>query len=312
MKKLLSMAAVAVVSFLALAPAAQAENLPEITPSLKKLLGGLPIAGMKDEVDKLVGTLKKTSCGNGLTGCYATKSGVMQLYFFTSGSAQQTFLLVVNKTMALPPLLKPNVQKVLGQTSVSDPIISLSTTDYVLEIAKMPADLQQVVRNSYFNAPSLTFSSGVQLAARANIGGVMMATLSSLGVPANQMTLRAGVVMPIPTDLASGAGNGAGLADALRHGDTMKKAGADALHPGAFVEFQPAPGTKISMAVPALTLTDSTFFLDNELVFGYKGNARFDNTSKDILLHFQTPLTPLGAMDLADFSFRMAPPHTSP
>ncbi|HEX9173341.1 MAG TPA: lectin [Telluria sp.] len=309
MKILLSTAAVAVLSLLTLAPAAQAENLPEITPSLKTLLGGLPIAGMKEEVNQLVGTLKKTSCGNGLTGCYATRSGPLQLYFFTSGNLQQTFLLVINKTMALPPLLKPNVQKVLGQTSVSDPIISLSTTDYVLEIAKMPADLQQVVRNSYFNVPSLSFSSGVQLAARANIGGVMKSTLSSLGVPANKMTLRAAVVMPIPTDLAGGAGSGAGLADALRHGDTMKKAGADAVKPKAFVEFQPAPGLKIPMIAPALLLSDSTFFLDNELVFGYKGNARFPNTSKDILLHFQTPLTATGAMELIDFSFRMATPQ---
>ncbi|WP_426197574.1 lectin [Massilia sp. DWR3-1-1] len=309
MMKKFSTRVLLIAGLLLAAPAAWSQDLPQITPSLKKLLGSLPIAGMKDDVDKLVGSLKKTSCGGALTGCYATRSGPLQLYFFTSGSAQQTFLLVVNKTMTLPPLLKPNVQKILGQTAVSDPIISISTTDYVLDVAKMPADLQQVVRNSYFNVGSLTFSSGVQLAARANIGGVMMTTLNALGVPANQMTLRAGVVMPIPTDLASGAGSGAGLAEALRHGDTMKKAGADAAKLKAFVEFQPAPALKISMTVPAMTLSDSTFFLDNELVFGYKGNARFANTSKDILLQFQTPLTPEGAMDLVDFSFRMATPQ---
>ena len=308
MKKLLSMAAFAVLSLLALVPSAQADSGPQITPSLKKLLGGLPIAGMRDQVDQLVGTLKKTQCGNGLTGCYATRSGELQLYFFTSGTAQQTFLLVVNQSMKMPTLLKPNVQKVLGETVVTDPIISISTTDYVLDITKMPADLQQIVRSSYFNVPSLSFSAGVQLAARAKIGGVMMTTMAALGVPANQMTLRAGVVMPIPTDLAAGAGSGAGLADAMHHGDTMKKAGADALHPGAFVEFQPAPGLKIPMSVPAMSLSDSTFFIDNELVFGYKGNARFALTTKDFLIQFQTPLTPAGAMDLADFSFRMASP----
>lgn len=308
MKKLITMTACAVLGFVALLPVARADNVPQITPSLKKLLGGLPIAGMKGDVDQLIGTLKKTSCGNGLTGCYATKSGPLQLYFFTSGNAQQTFLLVVNQTMALPTLLKPNVQKVLGQTAVKDPIISLSTTDYVLEIAKMPADLQKIVRDSYFNVPSLSFTAGVQLAARANIGGVLTTTLAALGVPANQMVMRAGVVMPIPTDMTGAAGSGAGLADALHHSDTMKKAGADALHPGAFVEFQPAPGLKIQMTAPALALADSTFFIDNELVFGYKGNARFNNTGKDILLQFQTPLTPEGAMDLLDFSFRMATP----
>lgn len=310
MKKLLSLVLTGALSLFALVPLAHADNVPQITPSLKKLLGGLPIAGMKDEVNQLVGTLKKTSCGGGLTGCYATKSGPLQLYFFTSGTAQQTFLLVVNKTMALPPLLKPNVQKLMGETSIKDPIISLSTTDYVLDLAHMPADLQKVVRDSYFNVSSLSFTAGVQLAARANIGGAVMTTLAALGVPANQMTLRAGVVMPIPTDLAGAAGSGAGLADALHHSETMKKAGADALHPGAFIEFQPAPGLKIQLRAPAMVLSDSTFFLDNELVFGYKGNARFENTSRDILLQFQTPLTPAGVMDLADFSFRMATPST--
>lgn len=310
MKKLLSMAAFAVLNVVILVPLASADNGPQISPALKKMLGGLPIAGMKDEVNQLVGTLKKTACGGGLSGCYATKSGPLQLYFFTSGTQQQTFLLVLNKTMAMPTLLKPNVQKVFGQTAVKDPIISISTTDYDLEIAKMPADLQKIVYDSYFNVQSLSFTAGVQLAARANIGGALMTSLAALGVPANQLTLRAGVVMPIPTDLAGGAGTGAGLASALHDGDTMKKAGADALHPGAFVELQTAPGMKIQMLAPALVLTDATYFIDNELVFGYKGNARFENTSKDLLLQFQTPLTPEGVMDLTDFSFRMATPQT--
>ena len=51
-----------------------------------------------------------------------------------------------------------------------------------------------------------------------------------------------------------------------------------------------------------------TLFIDNELVFGYKGNAVFAGTTKKTLLQFQTPLTPEGAIDLLDFSFRMATP----
>ena len=63
---------------------AQAQGVPEITPSLKKMLGALPIADLKDEIQGMVGALKKTSCGGNLTGCYATQSGPLQLYFFTS------------------------------------------------------------------------------------------------------------------------------------------------------------------------------------------------------------------------------------
>lgn len=310
MKKHLAVAAFALFNGLALHTPAQAQGMPEITPSLKKMLGALPIADLKDDVQKMVGTLKKTSCGAGLTGCYATRSGTMQLYFFTSGNAQQTFLLVINKRMLMPQLLKANVQKLLGGTYLSDPIISISTTDFELDTVKMPADLQKVVRDSYFNVNTLAFSSGVQLAARADLGGVIKTTMQSLGVKADQLTLRAGVVMPIPTDLAGGAGTGAGLGDAMRHGDTMKKAGADAAKPEAFVEFQLAPGSAVSLLVPSMTLTDATFFIDNALTFGYKGNARFNGTSRDILLQFQTPLDPAGAMDLLDFSFRMAMPPT--
>ena len=172
----------AAVATLALQSPAQAQAVPEITPSLKKMLSALPIADMKDDVQKMVGTLKNTKCGGNLTGCYATKSGALQLYFFTSQNTQQTFLLVINKKMAMPKLLKDNVQKVLGGTSLSDPIISISTTDIDLDITQMPADLQQIVRNSYFNVNALSFSSGVQLAARADLGGLMKATFQSFGV----------------------------------------------------------------------------------------------------------------------------------
>ena len=288
---------------------AHAQSMPEITPSLKKMLGGLPIAGLKDDVQGMVGALKQTSCGGGLTGCYATQSGPIQLYFFTSKQAQQTFLLVIDKKMTMPPLLKDNVQKAMGGTSLASPIISISTTDYALDIAKMPPALQKVVRDSYFNVGSLEFSSGVQLAARANLGGAIRLAMESIGVRADQLTMRAAVVMPIPTDLAGGAGTGIGLADAVSHGDTMKQAGAKAAMPEAFVEFQFAPNAKLPLTMPAMNLTDATFFLNNVLTFGYKGNAAYKGLSdKKILVQFQTPLDPAGAMDLLDFQFRMATP----
>lgn len=288
---------------------AQAQGMPEISPTLKKMLGGLPIAGIKDDVQAMVGALKQTSCGGAMKGCYATVSGPLQLYFFTGNQAQQTFLLVINKKMAMPPLLKDNVQKALGGTALSAPIISISTTDFALDTVKMPPSLQAVVRDNYFNVSSLSFASGVQLAARANLGGAIKLAMESLGVRADQLTLRAAVVMPIPTDLASGAGAGAGLADAMSHGDTMKKAGADALTPEAYVEFQFAPNAVIPLTSPPMNLTDATFFVNNVLTFGYKGNAEYKGVSgKKLLLQFQTPLDPAGAMDLLDFQFLMATP----
>ncbi|MFZ5525173.1 MAG: hypothetical protein ACOZE7_00755 [Pseudomonadota bacterium] len=251
-----------------------------------------------------MGSLKQTSCGGGLTGCYATQAGPLQLYFFSSKQAQQTFLLVIDQKMTMPPLLKDNVQKVFGGTQLASPIISISTTEYDLDVTKMPAPLQKVVRDSYFNVSSLSFANGVQLAARANLGGGIRRVMEGMGVRADQVTLRAAVVMPIPTDIAGGAGTGVGLADAIANGETMKNASLDSLKPEAFVEIQFAPNAKLPM-----NLTDATFFVNNSLTFGYKGNAAFKGVGdKKFLIQFQTPLTPAGAMDFVDFQFRLASP----
>ena len=288
---------------------AHAQGAPKITPSLKAMLGGLPIAGLKDEVNGMVGALKQTSCGPKFTGCFMTKSGPFHLYFFTSGAAQQTFLVVVDKTMAMPKLLGDKAQKVMGESSLSSPIISISTTDFELDNINMPPDLRDVVRNNYFNVNTLSFSSGVQIAARTSLGGALKLAMEAMGVNTTALTMRAGVVVPIPADLMSGASAGAGMADAMAHGETMKKSGADALKPEAFVELQFGPNTSIPMKFPKVTLTDATFFLDNALTFGFKGNAYFWGAeSKKVIMQFQTPLTPAGAMDLLDFEFRMATP----
>jgi hypothetical protein len=309
MKKTLFKAGVLLLGALAFHIPVHAQGAPDITPSLRKMLGALPIPGIKDELQKMVGALQKTSCGGNLTGCYATQSGPLQLYFFTGAQAQQTFLVVIDKKLPMPALLKENVQKVLGQTSLSSPIISISTTDFDLDAVKMPPSLQKVVRDTYFNVNTLSFSSGVQLAARADLGGAIKLTMEAFGIKADQLTMRAAVVMPIPTDLAGGAGVGAGMANAVHHGETMKKAGTDALKPEAYVEFQFAPNAKLPLTSPPMNLTDATFFLNNSLVFGYKGNATFKGVGeKKVPIQFQTPLKAEGVMDLLDFQFRMATP----
>ena len=206
-------------SILALCGSAHAQEAPEVSHTLKKMLGALPSAEAKEQLQGMVGDLKKTSCGGGLKGCYFTQKGPVQLYFFTSNTAQQTFFVVVDKSLPMPGLLKENVQKMMGNTVLSSPIISISTSDFELETVKMPPNLQKVVREKYFNVNSLSFSSGVQLAARADLGGPIKAAMQSLGVQGSDLTLRAAVVMPIPTDMAGGAGTGAGMADAVSHGD---------------------------------------------------------------------------------------------
>jgi hypothetical protein len=290
---------------------AQAQQLPSVSPSLKKMLGGLPINESKEALQQMLGALKQTSCGGGLKGCYMTQSGPMQLYLFSTQPGQQTLLLVLDKKIAMPHLLKGPLQNLFGGTGLASPIISISTTDYTLEAAKMPPPLQQVMRDRYFGALAMEFASGVQIASRADLGGAMKLLMLSYGIDISKLTMRAAVVMPIPEDLVGGAATGVAAADAVAHGDSMKKAGLDALKPETFVEFQFPPGASFKLVLPKLVLSDATFFINNELVFGFKGNALFDGVdNKRILTQFQTPLSPQGAMDLLDFSFRMATPPT--
>jgi hypothetical protein len=308
LKKTLIHASFLLLGSLATHQSAHASDIPDIKPALKKMLGGLALDS-KDALQKMVSDLKKTSCGGGLTGCYTTSKDKIHLYFFTTNNVQQTFIVVVDKQMAMPKLFGNKVQNVMGQTSLRSLMISISTSDFDLTTAHMPADLKAIVDKSYFGVGTLSFSGGVQMAARADLGGLIKGTMEALGVRGDQMTMRAAVVMPIPLDIAGGVGAGAGVASDMADGATMKKAGLNAAMPEAFLEFQFAPNAKLPLLLPPMNLSDATFYINNNLTFGYKGNATFKGVGdKKILIQFQTPLTPAGGMDLADFSFRMATP----
>ncbi len=298
---------------LALQGAAQAQGAPEITPSLKKMLGGLQIDGIKDDLQVLLGSLKKTSCGGGLTGCYGTQTpdGSLQLYFFMSKQVQQTLLVVINQEISIPKSALPErVHEALGGTKFGTPIISLSTTSFDLVKAHMPPALQQVIQKHYFNVPSMNFEAGVQMAASAKLDGAVALAMNKLGVKGlDRVTLRTALKIPIPMDLAGGAGAGVGIADALQHGETFKKAGADALKPEAYVEFQLAPGTAVDIQASAMVLSDATFFLNNEMIFGFKGNGVFKGVEdKKVIVHFQGPIKPKSGLDLLEFQLLMATP----
>ncbi len=311
-------------SLLAISLPAHADNPPAISGSLKKMLGELPIAGLKGEVDTLIASLKKSSCGGSLTGCYATKTTLnvpnlgqvpLQLYFFSSQNTQQTFLLVINSSIVMPTLLKDKAQKLLAGTALTDPMISISTVDYTLDTRFMPVDLQNIVRASYFNVDALDFSSGIQIASKARIGGAMKDVIQkTMGLPVDDFTMRAAVVLPIPTDLAGGAGTGIGLAQSLRESKTLTDSVKEAAMPEAFVEFQMAPNKTFSEMLgmdTGVILSDATFFLNNAGTVGYKGNLTIPGVkARKIITFFKTPLAPSGAMDLLDFEFGLAMPRT--
>jgi hypothetical protein len=123
----------------------------------------------------------------------------------------------------------------------------------------------------------------------------------TLGVTVHDFTMRAGLVIPIPTDATAAAQLSAQIAADMKNIDKVLKD-----QPNFFVELQPAPGTKIQapLHMSSLVLTDATFSLDTELFLGFKGNIILPS-GKKFITYFDTPLPvdPVGLMELTSFDF---------
>jgi hypothetical protein len=289
--------------FMLAAPAVQADA--PINANIKEALYHLPIPGIQKALDDLFKALKQ-----GENGGYAAKTTVdvpgvgkfpLQLYFFGKNE-KQALLLVVDRTIAIPKVFNNRAWKQLAGASMSDPIFSLSTVDFTLTAKDMPADFKKVVADSYYNVQALQFTSGFQVAARLKLAGQMKGILEKgLNFPATDFTMRAGVVIPVPTDAAGSAALAAQLAADMKNIDKVLKD-----QPDFFVELQPKPGTKVGglMGMGGVTLTDPTVSLNSKLTLGFKGNVITGGTT--YITFFETPLTPEGAMDLADFQFGFA------
>lgn len=294
--------------FLCVAAILSPAHAQPVNGALKEAATLIPIPGIEKAVNDLFGALKPA--GHGVYMAKATVPQVpgvgdipLQLYFMGDAD-KQAVLLVVDKRLSLPGVFNNRAWKFLGNgTSAATPIFSLSTVEFSLNVNEMPAEFQKVIADSYFGVPAIDFASGFQTAMRADIGGPMKTVLEiGMGVPAQTFTMRAGTLLPAPTDANSRAALAVSmLSDMKNVGKTVKDL------PEFFVELQLAPGKTISspMGMSAMTLSDATFSITNTLTVGYKGNVTLSNGLKFITF-FQTPLNPAGAMDLLDFTFGLA------
>jgi len=286
-------------------PYAQAQDAPPVLPALKDAVAHIPIPGISAAMQDLHAALKKGENGGYFAKTTADIPGVgkipLQLYFF-GDAAKQALILVVDRDIALPPVFNNKAWKRLAGASLSDPIFSLSTVDYALDIRDMPADFKKIVADSYYNVTSLNFVSGFQVAAKIKLGSAMKEAIEKgMNFKVSDFTLRAGVVVPVPTDASGSASLAAQLAADMKNVDKVVKD-----LPDFFVEFQPKPGTVLNapFGMKDLTLTDATISLTSHTVLGVRGNVILSN-GKKFITFFQTPLTPVGAMDFADFQFGM-------
>jgi hypothetical protein len=307
MSRILVAAFFACFNLLALNPTAHAQASPPVNANLKRAVTAIPIPGIKGAISTLFDNLKQVKPGD-----YEAKVTVpnvpgvgdipLQLYFFGDAD-KQAIMLVVNRTIAMPGVFNNRAWKRMAGTTFTDPIFSFSTVDFSLDLSDMSGDLKQIVANSYFNADSLSFSSGFQMAAHAHIGGIMKNVIEvGMGVPVQEFTMRAGAVLPIPMDNNARASLALSVASDMEHvGDTVKDT------PEFYVEYQLAPGKVITgpIGMKTVKLTDATISMNNKGSVGFKGNIVIPS-GKKFITFFETPLNPAGAMDLADFQFGMA------
>lgn len=285
---------------------AQAQSAPPINPNLKQAVTLIPIPGIKEALNDLFGSLKQASAG----GDYSAKTTVsvpgvgdipLQLYFFGDAD-KQAILLVVNRSIGLPNVFKNRAWKRLAGATLTDPIFAFSTVDFSLSTNEMSADLKKIVANSYFNVDSLDFTGGFQVASKVSLGGVMKNVIETgMGVPVQNFTMRAGVVLPVPSDTAGRAAFAASMLAEMMSPEKKDKEGED---PEFFAEFQLAPGKTITgpIGMGSMKLSDATLFINNKETVGYKGNVTIAG-GKKFITFFETPLNPAGAMDLVDFKF---------
>lgn len=284
---------------LALQTPAQAQT--DVAATLMEAVKSLPIPGIKDAVNAAVRQASGPANGAG----YDLSVNGAQAVLYVLGTAPKvSVVLMVNGSTAIPGVFNNSAWKRLGGATLVDPIFSFSTMDYELSTSNLPAALKASMASSYFNAPSLQFRAGFQMAARFQAGGIFKTALEQgLGLPVSNFVIRAGVAVPVPTDPQGQAGLAITLLSDIKNvANSVKDL------PEFYVELQTPPGTKFSapMGMNAFSLSDATFYLNNQGVVGYTGNLILNTIDKKFAVFFQTPISPTGAMDFLDFKFGMA------
>lgn len=280
---------------------------PPLNPHLKQAASNIPIPGFKAAVEVLYASLEKDPRNGGYFGMTTLSapgygSIPLQMYFF-GDAFKQALIIVANKELRLPKVFNNKAWGHLDGATISDAIFSFSTADYALDVRTMPESFQRVVSSSYFSVTSLNFTSGFQVSGKIRLGSTMKQVIEkTMNIPLADFTLRAGVVVPAPTDATGSAALAAQLAADM---ENVEKTIKDV--PDFFIEFQPKPGTVIPapLGMGQLRLSDATISLSSQTVLGLRGNLMMTNDKKIITL-FQTPLTPAGLIDLKDFQFGFA------
>ena len=276
---------------------------PPLIPELKEAAARVPIPGFDKAVTTLYAGLQRGSDGSYSARYTLDAPGIgkvpLQMYWF-GDAVKQALILVVDRDVSLPQVFNNSTWKRLTGATLSDPIFSFSTVDYALDVRDMPADFKKVISDSYFGVTSLNFTSGFQVAAHIKLGGAMKQVIeTTMNAKMSEFTMRAGAILPVPTDATGSASLAAQLASDMENvTKTIKEL------PDFFVELQPKPGSVFNspMGMSQLTLTDATFSLTASSMFSLRGNVALPN-GKKFILFFDTPLTPAGAMDFQDFSF---------
>jgi len=286
---------------LALTVQAPAHAQNDVSTNLMEAVKSLPIPGIKEAVNAAV--RRASGPANG-AGYDLSVNGAKAVLYVLGTAPKMSVVLMINGSTALPGVFNNTAWSRLGGATLVDPIFSFSTMDFELSANDLPDTLKASMASSYFNAPVLQFRAGFQMAARFQAGGIFKTVLEKrMGLPVSNFVIRAGVAVPVPTDPQGQAGLAITLLSDIKNvANSIKDL------PEFYVELQTQPGTKFSapMGMSAFSLSDATFYFNNQGVFGYTGNLILTEIDKKFAVFFQTPVAPTGAMDFLDFKFGMA------
>jgi len=294
---------------------------PQMTALLADMLEAVPFAAAQPLTHELISSLKKNAPGN-----WSARRGPVTVQLILTATAQ-ALIVSLDGTIGVPSeWLDDELAEQISTTNLTDPMIVLSIVNGALPVSAMGPELKAIVAQSYFNAPGIDVRKGIQLVARANVGGYLGSTISTgLGVPVQNSILCVGKGAGLPTLPSqivggSNASTATGLGDAIRlmakqaydrKVEKQLKARGEKKPPDYFVQFQIAPDTAITgpMGMSPVTLRDATVYVSSSGWAGYKGNLSTSALPGKTFVGFlEAPYAAKGLIRITEFKFGLASP----
>lgn len=305
-------------------------QVPAMRADIEAAVKVLPLPGLKEIAVDLYNDAKKEAS---VLGWHSARKGNFQLHLYSKGDVQMAFV-VYDGSLRLSaiPFAQGGAWKRFGDAEFVSPFFSLSiaeTQSISPTDAGTPRMFADVLKKTYPSLAALSVEPGIQLFTKASISGAVGSVISTMGAPAGNFWMRAGMTgdAPQPTDVSgvkvrkNAAMRNANMVENLNNfvsaADRVNN--ADLEERRLFVEITMPPGTKWTapFGMQDVNITDATIFVDASPSIGFMGNAGFSQVpGKSFVMYFSIPfegtapkwpssqmaLSTPGAINLAEFA----------